>query len=148
MYCYPSFLSISICMKCFSIPSLSVCVFTSEVSLLWATYSSILWFFFFLIHSATLCLLIKAFNYFKFKVIIYRYVLTAIFCSFFSGGFGGFPDCFFLSYFPSLSFDDFLHVVFIFVFLYLYVLCIYYGFWICAYHEVHVPTTHVYSSLF
>ena len=58
----------------------------------------------FLIHSATLCLLIGAFNPFMFKVIIYRHLFIAIFsylCSSFSH-----PFFSFLKADPLASFED------------------------------------------
>ena len=51
----------------------SVCVFQSETSCRQLTYGSC-----FLTHSATLCLLIGAFNLFTFKVIVNRYVVLEI----------------------------------------------------------------------
>ena len=75
-YNYPRFLFISVYMEyLFPVFHLqSVCVFTSEVSLLQAEY---IWISYF-IHSFTLCLLIEAFSPFTFKIIIDSYVLIGI----------------------------------------------------------------------
>ena len=76
-YCYSSFLLISICME-YLFPSLhfqSVCVPRSEVGLLSTAHIWVL----FCIHSPSLCLLVRAFNPYTFKVIIYMYVPITIF---------------------------------------------------------------------
>ena len=74
---YSSFLLLPICME-YIFPSphfQSICVFRSEVGLLQtAIYGSCIY-----IHSASLCLLVRAFNPFTFKVIIDIYVPIAIF---------------------------------------------------------------------
>ena len=75
-YCYLSFLLISICMEyLFWTPHFqSVYVPRSEVGLLQIAYIWVL----FLIHVASLCLLVWVFNSFTCKVIIDTYVLIAI----------------------------------------------------------------------
>ena len=83
--CYPSFLFIfyfvwNTLFHFFFFLLQSLCIFSSEGSLLQAAYR---WVFFFLIHS---CLLIRVFNPFVFKVIIDRYVFLP-FCYLFSSYF-------------------------------------------------------------
>ena len=81
-FCYPSFYS--------------VCLFRSKMNLLWAAYVRwysvclLVCFVLFLIHLATLCLLIGTFS-----LLTCKYVLLTIFCYLFSG-------CFWMS---SLSFS-------------------------------------------
>ena len=71
-YCYSYFLLVSIWMKYLSSsPSLSVCMcpLVWGRSLVDSVYSSLV----FCIHSASLCLLVRAFDPFTFKVIIDHY---------------------------------------------------------------------------
>ena len=75
MYCYPNyFFFFGFRFHGISQHFQSVCVFSSEMILLQAAYILVLCY----IHSATIYLLIGAFSSFTFKVIIDKYVLSAI----------------------------------------------------------------------
>ena len=76
--CYYSFLLLPICMECiFSIFSLPV--YMCFLGLKWVSCRQYICGSYFCIHSASLCLLVGAFNPFTFKVITDTYVPIAIF---------------------------------------------------------------------
>ena len=88
-YCYPSCFFFSVCMKYVFQPfTFSLCV---SFDLRWVSWRQHTYKSCFVIHSATLCLLVGAFKPFKFKVIFDRYAYSAIL----------WLDCFPLSFFLS-----------------------------------------------
>lgn len=93
-YSYPSFLLVSICMEYLFPSSLSVCISLHQ--------RSAALFFFFLIHSATFCLLTVEFSPYTFRVIIGESVLPAIwlvaFCCFVVSLFSRCPALWFAGY--------------------------------------------------
>ena len=102
----------------------SVCVFRSEV----VSYRQHIYGSSFYIHSATLCLLTRAFSPFRFIVIIDRYALIVILCLVL----GCFCSSFlFLYYFALFSCDLIIIFIVMFGFLSLFCVCIYYRFNIC-----------------
>ena len=113
-YCHSSFLLIYIFMDTF-FPSphfQSVCVPRSEVGLLQTAYIWVC----FCIHSASLCLLVGAFNPFTLKIIIDMKVLIAILLivlDLFLKSFSSLPllSSFFLSFFPQVCALCFFHFV-------------------------------------
>ena len=85
--------------------------------------------------QSILCLLVRAFSSFTFKVIIGRYVLTAI-CELFSGCFCS--SSLFLSSLGLFPCELMIFFSVTFVFFSLYFLCMCYRFLVCGYHEVHM----------
>ena len=133
-YCYPSF-HFHLHEIPLTIPSFSVCVFTSEVSCGWHIYGShfLFFFFFVFIHSATLCLLIGVFSPFTFKVIIDKYILIAI--SLIVWGYFVVLAFFLLLLFSSLV------IWWLFLVLcldYFHYVSIYHRYLVCGYHEDYI----------